>query len=142
MLSKKTKYAFHALTYLGGQNRNEKTQIGEIAEHTKIPKKFLEAILLDMKKTGILAAKSGKGGGYYLNRKPDEIPLALIVRLFNGPIAMLPCVSLNYYETCDECPDEEKCGLHKIMIELRDESLKILENKTLKDILALEKNWV
>ena len=142
MLSKKTKYAFHALTYLGAQDRSVKTQISQIAADTKIPKKFLEAILLDMKKTGILAAKSGKGGGYYLNKDPKEIPLALIVRMFNGPIAMLPCVSLNYYEKCEECPDEEKCGLHKIMIQLRDESLKILENKTLKDIMSLEKNWV
>lgn len=142
MLSKKTKYAFHALTYLGGQDRTAKTQIGEIATKTSIPKKFLEAILLEMKKSGILASKSGKGGGYYLKKDPKEIPLALIVRMFNGPIAMLPCVSLNYYEKCEECPDEEKCGLHKIMIELRDESLKILENKTLSDIMKMEENWV
>lgn len=141
MLSKKTKYAFHALTFLGHQSEGALTKIETVAVATSIPKKFLESILLDMRKAGLLASKSGKGGGYYLNKTPRDIRLAQIVRMFNGPIAMLPCVSLNYYESCEECPDEEHCGLNKIMIDLRDESLKILENKTLQDILKLDSNW-
>lgn len=139
MLSKKTKYAFHALTYLGKQEPKIPVLISEVALHTKVPKKFLESILLDLKKAGILTSKMGKGGGYYLLKNPQDVELAEIIRMFNGPIALLPCVSLNYYEACDECSDEETCGLNRIMIEVRDETLKILANKTLADILEAEK---
>lgn len=138
MLSKKTKYAFHALTYLGKQEEKTPVLIAEIAERTHVPKKFLESILLDLKKAGILTSKMGKGGGYYLLKDPADVELADVIRMFNGPIALLPCVSLNYYEPCDECVDETHCGLHKIMIEVRDETLKIVANKSLKDILLAE----
>lgn len=139
MLSKKTKYAFHALTYLGKQEEKVPVLISEVAERTKVPKKFLESILLDLKKAGILTSKMGKGGGYYLLKDPKNVQLADVIRMFNGPIALLPCVSLNYYEPCAECVDEETCGLNKIMIEVRDETLKIVANKTLQDILQAEK---
>ncbi len=139
MLSKKTKYALHALTYLGKQESKTPILISEIAEKTHVPKKFLESILLDLKKAGYLTSKMGKGGGYYLLKAPELVPLAEIIRIFNGPIALLPCVSLNYYEACDECRDEVKCGLNRIMVEVRDETLKILANKSLKDILLAEK---
>ena len=139
MLSKKTKYAFHALTYLAKQEERTPVLISEVAEKTKVPKKFLESILLDLKKAGILNSKMGKGGGYYLLKDPVNVQLADIIRMFNGPIALFPCVSLNYYEPCDECVDEETCGLNKIMIEVRDETLKIVAKKSLKDILLAEK---
>lgn len=139
MLSKKTKYAFHALTFLGKKVDRKPILISEIAERTNVPKKFLESILLDLKKAGILTSKMGKGGGYYLLKSPHDVEMAEIIRMFNGPIALLPCVSLNYYEPCDECIDEETCGLNRIMIEVRDETLKILANKTLADILEAEK---
>jgi Rrf2 family protein len=138
MLSKKTKYAFHALTYLGKQAEKTPVLISQVAEKTKVPKKFLESILLDLKKAGILTSKMGKGGGYYLLKDPKDVRLAEVIRMFNGPIALLPCVSLNYYESCDECKSEETCGLNKIMIEVRDETLRIVANKTLKDILIAE----
>jgi len=138
MLNKKTKYAFHALTYLGKQKDKSPVLISEIAEHTRIPRKFLESILLDMKKAGILTSRMGKGGGYYLLKEPKEIKLAEVIRMFSGPIALLPCVSLNYYEACEECVDEKKCGLNKIMKQVRVETLKILVNKTLFDILKSE----
>lgn len=138
MLSKKTKYAFHALTYLGKQTTNQPVLISEIAEHTKVPRKFLESILLDLKKAGILTSKMGKGGGYYLLKKPKDVKLADVIRMFTGPIALLPCVSLNYYEACDECKDEAKCGLNKIMVQVRVETLKILAKKSLQDILKAE----
>ena len=80
----------------------------------------------------------GKGGGYYLLKDPEDVKLADVIRMFNGPIALLPCVSLNYYEACDECVSEETCGLNKIMIEVRNETLKIVANKSLKDILLAE----
>lgn len=138
MLSKKTKYALHALTYLGKQKEKMPVLISEVAEKTRVPKKFLESILLDLKKAGILNSKMGKGGGYYLLKDPEDVKLAEVIRMFNGPIALLPCVSLNYYEACDECVSEETCGLNKIMIEVRDETLKIVANKSLRDILRAE----
>ena len=138
MLNKKTKYAFHALTYLGKQEESTPVLISEIAQHTLVPKKFLESILLDMKKAGILTSRMGKGGGYYLLKDPKDIKLADVIRMFSGPIALLPCVSLNYYEACAECTDETKCGLNKIMKQVRVETLKILANKSLKDILKAE----
>jgi len=135
MLSKKTKYALHALTYLG-KHREEKTVlILDIAEEHGISHKFLENILLELKKAGLLGSKKGKGGGYYLIKEPQDIPLSKVIRLLDGPIAMLPCVSLNYYEPCAECKSEVECGINKVMIQVRDETLKILENKTLQDIL-------
>jgi len=110
--------------------------ISEIAQEKNISIKFLENILLELKNAGILGSKKGKGGGYYLMRPPKEVPLARIIRLLDGPIALLPCVSLNYYERCENCKDEAVCGLNDVMSKVRDATLKILENKTLKDILT------
>lgn len=138
MLSKKTKYAFHALIYLG-KNRDQKTiLIQDIAAAYGISHKFLENILLELKKAGILGSKKGKGGGYYLINEPKEVALSKVIRLLDGPIALLPCVSLNYYEPCAECQNEAKCGLNKVMIQVRDEVLHVLENKSLADILDKE----
>lgn len=134
MLSKKTKYAFQALIYLKNKGDKTPTLIARIAEDTKISKKFLENILLDLRKAGFLSSKMGKGGGYYLNKEPHEISMAAVIRLFSGAIALVPCVSLNYYEPCSDCPDEEACRLRNAMIEVRDESLKVLEGKTLADL--------
>ncbi len=138
MLSKKTKYALHALTYLAKKEANEPTLILEIAENSRIPRKFLESILLDLKKQGILNSKMGKGGGYFLRQTPAQIRISTIIRLFNGPIALLPCVSLNYYQRCDECTDEKTCGLNKVFIDVRNETLRILENKSIQDIVNQE----
>ena len=98
----------------------------------------MENILLELRKAGYLGSKKGKGGGYYLIKEPKDIPLSRVIRLLDGPIALLPCVSLNYYEPCAECKDEARCGINKVMIQVRDETLKILENKTLEDILRGE----
>lgn len=133
MLSKKAQYAFQALMYMADTNPYMPNLIAEIASERKIPLKFLENILLELKKAGILESKKGKGGGYYFKIPPDEVPLAKIIRLIDGPIAMLSCVSLYFYETCENC-DEENCGLQKTMIAVRDATLSILENKTVADI--------
>lgn len=138
MLSKKTKYALHALTYLGKHRETKTVLIQDIAEEHGISHKFLENILLELRKAGILGSKKGKGGGYYLIKEPKEIALSKVIRLLDGPIALLPCVSLNYYEPCAECKDETHCGINKVMAQVRDETLKILENKTLEDILQGE----
>ena len=135
MLSKKTKYALHALTYLGKHRESKTVLIQDIAEEFNISHKFLENILLELRKAGYLGSKKGKGGGYYLIKEPKDIPLSRIIRLLDGPIALLPCVSLNYYEPCAECKTEVQCGINKVMRQVRDETLNILENKSLQDIL-------
>lgn len=136
MLSKKTKYAFSALTYLIENQNGGPVLIQDIAKERKISQKFLENILLELRKAGILGSKKGKGGGYYLIKDPKEVPLARIIRLVNGPIALVPCVSLNYYEKCSDCPDEHTCRLHLILEEVRDHTLTILEGKSLADLVA------
>ena len=133
MLSKKAQYAFKALMYMAERKDRQPTLIAEISKKRKIPLKFLENILLELKKDGILDSKKGKGGGYFFNVEPKEIPLARIIRLIDGPIALLPCVSLYFYERCKNC-DEKSCGLHDTMILVRDATLKILEKKTVEDI--------
>lgn len=108
--------------------------IAEISHHENIPRKFLEAILLELKTDGILSAKKGKAGGYQLAQDPQTIYMSRILRLLNGPIAMVPCVSLNYYKKCDDCPDELSCGVNRLMLQVRDSALKVLEQKTLQEI--------
>lgn len=134
MLSKKSQYAFKALTYLTEKYNEGPVLIAEISKKKKIPLKFLENILLELKKADILDSKKGKGGGYFLKKSPDKIKVATIIRLINGPIAMLPCVSLYFYERCRNC-NEKHCGLHDLMIEVRDATLGIVENRTLKDLV-------
>ena len=136
MLSKKSQYAFKALAYLTEKFNQGPVLISEISTKKRVPLKFLENILLELKKAGILESKKGKGGGYYLKKDPADIKVVTIVRLVNGPVAMLPCVSLNFYKRCENC-DEKNCGLHDIMIEVRDATLNILETKTLQDLLPM-----
>jgi Rrf2 family protein len=135
MLSMKSQYAFKALTYLSEKFNEGPVLISEIAKKKKIPLKFLENILLELKKAGILDSKKGKGGGYFLKKSPDKVKVATVIRLINGPIAMLPCVSLYFYERCKNC-DQKHCGLHDMMIEVRDATLNIVENRTLKDLVV------
>jgi Rrf2 family protein len=136
MLSKKTKYGLKALTYLASQNNKKPVQIAEIAKHENISQKFLESILLTLRKTGFLGSKKGKGGGYYLIKDPAEIPMTSVIRVLEGPIAMVPCVSLNFYEQCEDCPDENECAVHKLMLMVRDSALDVYRNNTLADILT------
>jgi len=134
MLSKKSQYAFKALAYLTERYNKGPVLISEISKKKKIPLKFLENILLELKKADILDSKKGKGGGYFLKQDPRKVKMATIIRLVNGPIAMLPCVSLYFYERCSNC-NEKRCALHDMMIEVRDATLGIVENRTLNDLL-------
>ena len=136
MLSKKTKYGLKALTYLASIDRKEPMQIAEIAKHENISQKFLESILLTLRRNGFLGSKKGKGGGYYLIREPHEILMTSVIRVLEGPIAMVPCVSLNFYEKCDDCPDENKCSVHKLMLQVRDSALEVYRNTTLADLIS------
>ncbi len=134
MLSKKTQYALKALGYLAGKYGEGPVLISDISIKKKIPIKFLETILLELKQAGILDSKKGKGGGYYLLQSPHKVTLAQAIRLVGGPIALLPCVSINFYEKCKDC-DEATCGLNKTMRITRDATLKILEKKTLAELI-------
>ncbi|WP_396636992.1 RrF2 family transcriptional regulator [Maribacter sp. R77961] len=136
MLSKKTKYGLKALAYLGARKDNQPVQIAEIAEQENISQKFLESILLSLRKTGILGSKKGKGGGYYLIKNPEDILMTDVMRILEGPISMVPCVSLNFYEKCDDCPNEEACAVHKLMLKVRDANLSVYRHNTLADLLA------
>lgn len=134
MLSKKTKYGIKALTYIARQPLKKPVQTAEIAENENISHKFLETIMVQLRKSGFLGAKKGKGGGYYLIKDPAEIPMTAVIRVLEGPIAMVPCVSLNYYEKCEDCKDEVTCSVHQLMIQVRDSTLRVLGNNTLADI--------
>jgi len=138
MLSKRAKYAINALVYLAKQEKQKPILISRIAEDEHIPKKFLEAILLELKHAGILKSKKGKGGGYYLHKAPEEVSLADIMRLFDGAIAFLPCVTYQYYERCEECVDEETCGIRDVFQDVRDESVRVLKASTLANIIERE----
>ena len=109
-------------------------QTSEIAKSENISLKFLESILLILRKSGFLGSKKGKGGGYYLIKEPEDIKMTAIIRVLEGPIAMVPCVSLNYYEKCEDCPDEQTCAVHKLMIQVRDSTLNVLGENTLADL--------
>jgi Rrf2 family protein len=133
MLSKKSQYAFQALMYLSEKENEGPVLIAEISKKKKIPLKFLENILLELKKAGILESKKGKGGGYYFGKDPADVTLATVMRLIDGPISLLPCVSLYFYEKCWNC-DEKHCGLHEVLVQVRDANLKLLEKKTIADL--------
>ena len=136
MLSKKTKYGIKALTFIARQEGKSPVQSSAIAESENISRKFLESILLTLRKSGFLASKKGKGGGYYLLKDPSEIHMTTVIRVLEGPIAMVPCVSLNFYEKCDDCPDENKCAVHKLMLQVRDSVLEVYRNNTLADLIS------
>lgn len=137
MLSKKTQYALQALSYMAEQGGMEPILIAEISKAKNIPIKFLENILLALKKTGFLQSKKGKNGGYFFAVPPQKIKLSAIFRTIEGPIALLPCVSLNFYEKCADC-NEKKCGINRVMIEVRDNTLAILDKRNVAD-LSLKK---
>jgi len=135
-LSQKTKYALRALQYLAKTRGKGPVLISTLAKEEQIPQKFLESILLDLKNQGILQSKKGKGGGYLLLRPPNAITLGEVIRLFDGPIAPLPCVSEVAFKKCDECPDEKTCPTRSVMKEVRDAMANILDRTTLADLEA------
>src|SRR5262249_18769027 len=110
--------------------------VADLAERQRIPKKFLEAILLELKRHGLLQSKKGKGGGYFLRRAPTEISIGQVIRVLDGPLALIPCVSQTAYMKCEECVDEKACGIRWAMKEVRDATAQILDNTTLADLNA------
>jgi Rrf2 family protein len=141
VLSKKCKYAIHALVHMA-KKPGDKFLIKEISEACNIPKKFLEAILLDLKRAGILGSKQGKGGGYVLRRKPSEVNLAEVVRLFDGAIAALPCATFKFYEPCDECEDEQTCSVRHAFLAIRNATVELLKADTLESLIKQESKLI
>ncbi len=131
MISKKAKYAIKALKVLTEEYGKGPILISFISAKESIPKKFLEAILLELRNHGILQSQKGKGGGYLLRVDPARVNLAQVLRVIDGPIAPTPCVSLNFYVKCDDCEDEVTCALKPIMERVRDANLGVYENTTL-----------
>lgn len=138
MLSKKCKYAIHALVHMA-RNPDEKFLIREISSSCNIPKKFLENILLELKHAGILGSKAGKGGGYFLRRSTGDVNLAEVVRLFDGAIAAVPCATYKYYESCNECEDEATCSIRKAFLDIRNTTVEMLKADTLEILVKTER---
>jgi Rrf2 family protein len=135
MLSHKAKYAIKALTYLAGKNRGEPVRTIDIAKNARIPKKFLEHILLELKNASMVSSRQGVFGGYYLMKNPDQINLADIYRLFDGAVALLPCASFRFFEPCADCDDVENCILRHELIEVKKQTLDALKKVTIKSLI-------
>lgn len=131
MLSKRAKYAIKALLALAEHGRDEPMRIADLAREQHIPAKFLELILLVLKHQGMLQSRKGKGGGYLLARDPKDIYLGQIVRMFDGPLAPVPCASQTAYVPCADCPDEAVCGVHLAMKAVRDATARVLDGTSL-----------
>lgn len=139
MLSKKAKYALQACLSLAGEAPGRPILIADLAERDGIPKKFLEIILLDLRNAGLLASRKGKGGGYYLAKPPRQVMVGQIVRLMDGPLAPVPCVSQTAYQACADCHDEQYCGIRMVMKDVRDAIAGIYDTTSLTDVLERQK---
>ena len=135
MLSHKTKYALQAVLVLAGEYERGPILIASLAERERLPRKFLEMILLELKNHGLLRSKKGKGGGYALARPPADITMGQVIRVLDGPLAPTPCVSQTAYRRCGECLDEGVCGIRLVMKDVRDATARILDGTTLADVL-------
>jgi Rrf2 family protein len=136
MISQKARYALRALLFLAVRGDSAPVQISEIAESERIPRKFLEAILLELKKTGIVKSQRGRAGGYSLGRSAKEISFADVLRVTDGPLALSPCVSVMAYHKCDDCFEESVCAIRKALLAARDATAQILESRSLASAAA------
>jgi Rrf2 family protein len=139
MLTMKTRYALKALGILSERGPDQATLIAEMSEREAIPRKFLEAILRELRQHGLLLAQRGRGGGYRLRKPPEEIALADVIRALDGPLAPVPCLSRSAYQRCAECKSESTCGVRLVLKDLHEATSTILENTTLADLLRRTK---
>lgn len=135
MLSQQSRYALKALIHLASRTPDKPHPTAEIAAASNIPRKFLEAILLDLKLGGIVHSTRGKLGGYTLARAPKDITFGEVIRATDGPLALIHCASKKFYRRCLDCPDEQACELRKIMMEAREQLSSVLDNRTLADAI-------
>ena len=138
MLSQKARYALHALFVLAARTTPEPMMIADIAAAAKVPRKFLEQILLEMKKRGLVHSHRGKYGGYTLGRPAEGISFAEVLRTIDGPLALSPCASRTAYRKCDDCVDETACSIRKFLLQVRDATADILEKSTIAEAIAYE----
>ena len=131
MLAQKTRYALRALLYLAEESGGDPVQLARIAETQRIPPKYLELIMLDLKKAGMVISSRGPRGGYQLAREPSEISFGEIVRTMEGPIALVSCASVNFYAPCGDCHDEATCAIRRAFAILRDQSTTVLDSISL-----------
>lgn len=135
MMSKKIKYALKAVLFLVDRySTKEPVLISEIAEKEAIPKKFLESILLELKKNGILQSRKGKGGGYFLAKYPSEISFGEVIQIFEDPFALLPCLNEGPYVKCEECKKGNSCGIRMVMQEVYNAVSGILNVTTFQEV--------
>lgn len=136
-MSKRCKYALKALAKLGEAQEKGPITVPtpEIARSANIPKKFLEQILLEMKSGGLVDSRAGVSGGYFLLKNPRDIALIDVMRLIDGPVALLPCVSLKFYKRCDDCQDEAHCALRRVFTEVRQRDVELLAGFTIEDLM-------
>ena len=134
MISQKARYALRALIALAGA---ESMMIAEIAQQQKIPRKFLEQILLDLKHHGIVASRRGRAGGYGLLMPPDQITFGRILRIVDGPIAPLPCLSRIAYRRCPDCKNEASCEIRRVFARVADSARDILDRTTIAEAFAV-----
>jgi Rrf2 family protein len=137
MITQKAKYALRALSALAQSDASEPMMISDIAAQQKIPKKFLEQILLDLKHQGIVSSRRGKQGGYLLLKPADAITFGEILRIIDGPIAPLPCLSITAYRKCDDCDGEQTCEIRHVFAKVADATRKVLFSTTIADAITV-----
>lgn len=137
MLSQKARYALHALIVLAKHGDDEPLQIADIAEEARVPRKFLEQILLELKKRGIVRSQRGRSGGYLIGKNPRDITFADVIRVIDGPLALAPCVSATAYHKCEDCVDEATCAIRKVLLAARDATAEVLESRNLAQAVAV-----
>jgi Rrf2 family protein len=140
MLTHKTRYALRSLLYLAEETEGKPVQLASIATSQRVPPKYLELIMLDLKKAGLVRSLRGPRGGYQLARTPDQISFGEVVRAMEGPIALVPCASVNYYAPCGDCHDEATCAIRRAFAILRDRSSELLEGISLAEAGSWEKH--
>ena len=137
VLTKKAKYGLKALVHLAEVEPGRPELVNDIAEAEQIPKKFLDAILADLRNAGFVHSKKGKGGGYALARPPKEISIGAVVRALDGPLAPIQCASRTVYRRCEDCTDEKHCAVRMVMLQVREAIAGVLDNTTLEEMRDL-----
>jgi len=137
MLSQKARYALHALIVLAEHGGGEPLQIADIAKDARVPRKFLEQILLDLKKRGLVRSQRGRSGGYLIGKSARDISFADVIRVIDGPLALAPCVSVTAYHKFDDCVDEQTCAIRKVLLAALDATATVLESRNLAQAVAI-----
>lgn len=138
MLSQHSRYALKALLHLASCGETRPQPIVSIAAAANVPRKFLEAIFVDLKRNGFVASTRGPRGGYVLTRDPAEISFGEVIRSIEGPLALIGCASQRFYRPCRDCPDEAACTLRRVMMEARDQLAAVLDHRTLAEAMKRE----